>query len=46
METSDSSEPHWLHGLPSATVALAALLIGVMLIGCQASGSSPPAGPS
>jgi hypothetical protein len=46
METSDASEPRWQHRHPIAAVALAALLIGVMLAGCQASSVSPPVRPS
>ena len=46
MEMSDASEPHWQHRHPIAAVALAALLIGVMLTGCQASSASPPVRPS
>jgi hypothetical protein len=46
METSDASEPHWQHRHPIAVVALAALLIGVMLTGCQASNASSPVRPS
>jgi hypothetical protein len=43
METSDGSEPHRQFRQPTAVVALAALLIGGMLLtGCQVSNASSP----